>query len=109
MAKVEDQLTLTLSGRWETRSAVLGSLREIVRFELADYYWDRYSESVRALDRQAVVDAAEQLVRRQEVNWVVVGDRRKIGSDICELEASLGEARWSGEVRYLDADGDPVE
>ena len=35
-AKAKDQQILTLAGRWETSSAVLGSLIERVQFDLAD-------------------------------------------------------------------------
>ncbi|MGH9381696.1 MAG: M16 family metallopeptidase [Thermoanaerobaculia bacterium] len=98
--KVKDQNTLTLPGLWETNDAVLGSVSEVVRFGLADDYWDRYPESVRALDRDAVAGAAAQVVRPEELVWVVVGDRK-------EIEAGVREIRL-GEIRYLDADGEPV-
>ncbi len=100
VAKVRDQSTLTLPGQWETNGAVLASLAEIVRFGLADDYWDRYPESVRALDRAAVAGATAQVVRPDEVVWVVVGDRKEIEAGVRELGL--------GEIRYLDADGEPA-
>lgn len=101
VAKVKDQSTLTLPGSWETNDAVLGSLAEIVRFGLADDYWDRYPATVRALDRETVVDAATQIVRPDDVVWVVIGDREEIEAGVRELGL--------GEIRYLDADGEPVQ
>lgn len=95
--KVQDQSTLTLPGRWETNDAVLGSLSEIVRFDLADDYWDLYPATVRALDRETVVDAAKQIVRPDDVVWVVIGDRKEIETGVRELGL--------GEIRHLDADG----
>lgn len=100
VAKVKDQSTLTLPGSWETNDAVLGSLAEIVRFGLADDYWDRYPATVRALDRETVVDAATQIVRPGDVVWVVIGDRKEIEHGVRELGL--------GEIHYLDADGNPT-
>ena len=36
LAKIKDQRTLTLPGRWQTNGAVVGDLAEIVRFDLPD-------------------------------------------------------------------------
>ena len=39
LAKVTDQNTLTLPGRWETNGAVMASIIEMTRFNLPDDYW----------------------------------------------------------------------
>jgi zinc protease len=101
LAKVVDQQTLTLPGRWETGKAVSRSIAQIVRFGFADDYWQGYPEAVRALDLAQVSAAARSVVRADALTWVVVGDRAKIEAGIREL--------GFGEIRVLDADGRPLE
>ena len=100
IAKVKDQRTLSLPGRWETASAVLGSLSEIVRFGLPDDYWDTYAGSVRALTEDEIRQAAVDVVRPEALVWVVVGDRAKIEDGV--------RALGFGEIVLLDADGNVV-
>src|SRR5690606_8563208 len=87
--KVKDRNTLTLPGRWETSSAVLSSIGEIVRFGLDEDYWDIYPERVAALDVEAVSAAARRHLRPGNLVWVVVGDWARIGESVRAL--GLGE------------------
>ena len=100
IAKVKDRRTLSLPGRWETASAVLGSIAEIVRFGLPDDYWDTYAASIRALTEDEIRQAAVDVVRPEALVWVVVGDRAKIEAGIRELGL--------GEIVLLDADGNEI-
>ncbi|MEQ8857621.1 MAG: pitrilysin family protein [Pseudomonadales bacterium] len=99
IAKVKDQSTLTLPGRWETHRAILDAIGEIVRFDLADDYWDRYPEQVRGLDVASVTKAAVDQLHPDRVTWVVIGDWTRIGAAVRELSA--------GEVRLIDTNGVP--
>ena len=101
IAKVKDRRTLSLPGRWETASAVLGSLVEIVRFGLADDYWDGYADAVRALSEEQIHRAAVDVVNPEGLIWVVVGDRGSIEAGIRELDI--------GRVVALDADGNVLD
>ena len=100
IAKVKARRTLSLPGRWETASAVLGSIAEIVRFGLPDDYWDTYAESIRGLTEEEIRQAAVDVLRPESLVWVVVGDRARIEADIREL--------GFGEIVLLDADGNEV-
>ena len=97
---VVDSNTLSLPGRWETSSAVLGSIGEIVRFGLPDDYWSSYAANVRALQLADVDRVARTLITPGELAWVVVGDRARIEADLQELGFD--------EIREVDADGLPV-
>ena len=97
LAKVKRAQTLSLPGRWETASAVLGDIAEIVTYELPDDYWDTYPERVRGLTIEQVSQAAESVIAPDNLLWVVVGDREKIEAEIRELGI--------GEIALLDADG----
>jgi zinc protease len=101
VARAKDKHTLTLPGRWETARAVSRSIAEMVRFDLPDNYWADYPGKVRGLQRADVTDAAERIVQPDNMIWVIVGDREKIEPGIRELNL--------GELRLIDADGNPVE
>jgi zinc protease len=93
--------TLKLAGTWETMGRVAGGLSEMVRFGLPEDYFRTYPDQVRALTRAALASAAQKVARPEKLTWVVVGDRSKI-------EAAIKELNF-GEVKYLDADGNPVK
>ena len=95
--KAKNRRTLSLPGRWETASAVLGSIAQIVRFGLPDDYWDTYADSIRALTEEEIRQAAVDVVHPDGLIWVVVGD-------LTEIEAGIRELGL-GEVMLLDADG----
>ena len=101
IAKVKDRRTLSLPGRWETASAVLGSLVEIVRFGLPDDYWDSYADAVRGLSEEEIHRAAVDVVNPDGLIWVVVGDRGKIEAGIRDLNV--------GRIVPLDADGNVLD
>ena len=101
IGKVKDNNTLSLPGRWETSNAVLRDIGEIVTYDLPDDYWDTYADSVRNLSVEQIVEASEQVIKPDNMIWVVVGDREKIESRIRELEL--------GEITLLDVDGNVLD
>jgi zinc protease len=101
LTKVKRAQTLSLPGRWETASAVLGDIAEIVTYDLPDDYWDTYPVQVRNLTVEQVTAAAREIIAPGNLLWVVVGDREKIDAEIRELGI--------GDITLLDADGQIVE
>ncbi|TAJ95104.1 MAG: insulinase family protein [Gammaproteobacteria bacterium] len=100
LAKVKDQKTLTLPGRWETNAAVLGDIVEIERFSLPKDYWNAFASEVRGLDLEDIAAVTDKYLRPDRMIWVVVGDRAKIEAGIKELNL--------GAIHYIDADGNPA-
>ena len=101
LGKAKDLRTLTLPGRWETNSAIMQDLVQMLRFDLpADYYED-YVTRVRSLDVADVVSAAQTVIEPQRLIWVVVGDRAVIESGLHELAL--------GDVHHLDVDGNLIQ
>ncbi len=98
--KVKNNNTLSLPGRWETASAVLRDIGEIVTFDLPDDYWDTYAENVRNVSGTQIAAAADAVIKPDRLIWVVVGDRAKIESRIRELEL--------GEITLLDQNGNEL-
>lgn len=101
LQKVQDNQSLRLAGRWETNNAVSGSLREIVRFGYEDDYFDRFADRVRALNVEDVAGIAREVVRPDNLVWLVVGDREQIQENI--------EALGLAEVQVLDVDGNAID
>ena len=95
--RAQKNQTLTLAGRWETNGAVLGSLLEIEQYGLADDYYSTYTDAIRALNVDAVNKAAADVLRPDNLVWVIVGDRSRIEEGIRQL--------GYGEIKFLDGDG----
>ena len=97
LKKAQAFQTRALPGSWETISAVANSIGEIVRFDLPDDYYATYPKKVHALAISDLAKAANDVVRPDNLVWVVVGDRAKIETEIRDLG-------W-GDIQLLDADG----
>ncbi len=101
LARVKSDRTLELPGRWETSGEVADAVQELVRFDLADDYWDRYPAEVAALDLDAVHQAAQRHLRPDGLVWVVVGDRAQVTDQI--------HAAGFDHIVLIDADGHPAD
>ena len=99
-AKAIKDRTLRLGGTWETMSAVLGSLAEMVFFKYPDNHFHTYTARLLALKQENVANIAREILHPDQMTWIVVGDRSKI-------EASLRELNW-GTLQMLDADGNAI-
>ncbi|MFB3828152.1 MAG: M16 family metallopeptidase [Bryobacteraceae bacterium] len=98
--RVREQRSLRLSGQFESTSAVVDSIAEMVRNGLPDDFYDTYAANMRKLTLNDVNTAAEKLIKPDRMIWVVVGDRSRIEAGIRELNY--------GELRIVDADGNPA-
>ncbi len=99
--KVKSNNTLSLPGRWETAAAVLRDIGEIVTYDLPDDYWDTYADNVRNVSAAQIAEAADAVIKPENLIWVVVGDRDEIESRVRELEL--------GEIIFLDQDGNELQ
>ena len=100
LARSLDKRTLTLPGRWETAGAVEGDIATIVRYGLADNYWDSYVSELRSVNLEKVNNAAKQYIDPNKMVWLVVGDLAKIEQKVRDLNL--------GDVIILDAEGNEV-
>jgi zinc protease len=71
-----------------------------VRFNLPDDYYASYPRKVHALAVNDLAKAAGDVVRPDNLVWVIVGDRAKIETDIRDLG-------W-GDTQLLDADSNQL-
>jgi zinc protease len=97
LAKIQANETLKLPGSRETLESLSQSITDLVQFGLPDDYYETYAGKVRALKTGDVNDAAKEVVRPDNLIWIVVGDRAKIEAGVRELNL--------GEFRLMGADG----
>jgi zinc protease len=95
----QQNLTLRLTGLWETDQGVAGSLAEIVGSKLPLDFFDTYPSRVNALNATDLKRVAVEVVKPANFVWTVIGDQSKIAP---QLEA-LGL-----KIKLIDADGVPV-
>jgi zinc protease len=101
LAKIQANETLKLPGSRETLDALGQSIVDLVQFGLPDDYYDTYGAKVHALSTSDVNDAAKEVVRPDNMTWVVVGDRAKIEAGVRELNL--------GEFHLMDTNGKVVQ
>jgi zinc protease len=101
LAGAKSNITLALPGGWETANAVAGAIADMVRFDLPQDYYQTYAGKVKSMTLNDMNKAAQEVVRAGNLTWVVVGDRSKIEAGIREL--------GYGDIRLIDADGNPVQ
>ena len=97
LAKVQANETLMLPGSRETIDALEASMVNLVQFGLPDDYYETYAGKVRALKVPDITGAAKEVVRPDNLTWIVVGDRAKIEAGVRELNL--------GEFHLMDANG----
>jgi len=80
---------------------VESDIGQMVKYGLADDYWDSYVEELRKIDLAQVNAAAKSYVTPNKMIWLVIGDRALIEEKVRALNF--------GEVRVIDPEGNPVE
>jgi predicted Zn-dependent peptidase len=99
--KVTKNTVLQLPGQWETNNAVSNSLNELVKYNLDDNYFQTYDKQVRGMDLSDVRQLAKKLVRPDDLQFFVVGDKAKVLPGLKELGFK--------NIIVVDADGNPVK
>ncbi len=99
--KVKTNQILKLPGQWETNSSVNSSVANLVRYDLPDDYYQKYDGNVRNLSIEDIKKVSNVVVKPDEVNWFMVGDRAKIANKLDELGFDA--------IIEIDADGNPIE
>ncbi len=100
LAKSKASNTLSLSGRWESSGAVLGSISQIVQYALPDSYFNEYAAEVQALTLDEVRRISKRIIQPEKLTWVVVGDRAVIEPKLREL--------GFGTIELIDSDGNAL-
>ncbi|MDQ3617259.1 MAG: insulinase family protein, partial [Pseudomonadota bacterium] len=99
LAKITANEIRSLPGAFETAGSVMSTIGGIVRYDRPDDYIARRSAEITAMTPAHVAEAAKA-IDPAAFTWVVVGDLKQIEAPVRALNL--------GEVRILDADGNPV-
>jgi predicted Zn-dependent peptidase len=99
--KTQNNTVMQLPGRWETNGAVAGSVLEIVKFGLADTYYQTFDKDVRNLSLDEIHKLSKKMVKPSQMSWFVVGDKAEILPGLKELGFD--------EIIEIDADGSAKE
>ncbi|MBS0487710.1 MAG: insulinase family protein [Proteobacteria bacterium] len=100
IAKIKDNDVRKMPGQYETARAVLGAMEGIVKYDRPDDYVQTLKAKIEAQKDADVEAAAKQVVRPDNLTWVIVGDQAKIEMPVRALKL--------GDVHLIDADGNPV-
>jgi zinc protease len=101
LTHVQEDEILKLPGSMETLDSVSTDIGSLLRFQWPDNYFDTMPAKIRALTTNDVNAAAKQVIHPDNLTWVIVGDRAKIEAGVRELNL--------GEIKHVDADGNPVQ
>ncbi len=101
IAKTKNQLIHALPGSFETTSAVLGAMKDIVQYGRPDNDVQTLKARLEAVDQPAAEAAIKDIVAPQAMTWVIVGDLKQIQVPVRALKL--------GEVQVLDSDGQPIK
>ncbi|MFN4256280.1 MAG: M16 family metallopeptidase [Saprospiraceae bacterium] len=97
--KTKRNTVLGMAGMWETNGRVNRSLQQLVKYNLSDDYWKKYSDKVNSLTLNQVHAAAKSVVQPSQLGWFVTGDKAKVLPGLQTLNLEIIE---------IDADGKPV-
>lgn len=100
LAAARDDMSLGLTGAWATSAGIANYLMDQQVYGLPDDYYANYPGKVADIRLDAVHREAASLLEGRPLMWIVVGDRAKIEHGIRALDL--------GDVRVIDADGNPV-
>jgi len=98
--KVKTNQVMKLPGQWETNAAVNNSLSEIVKYNLPDDYFQKYGDNVKNLTLKDVQSISKDIIKPNEVNWFMVGDKAKIIEGLEKLGFDA--------IIEIDADGNQI-
>ncbi|MDO8366567.1 MAG: pitrilysin family protein [Saprospiraceae bacterium] len=93
--KTKQNTVLGMSGMWETNAAVNGSVRDVVKYNLPDDYWQKYGNKVQTLTLKDVQATAKSIVQPNNLGWFLAGDAAKtlpglqqLGMEVIQIDAN---------------------
>ncbi|MBA2378902.1 MAG: insulinase family protein [Blastocatellia bacterium] len=88
---------------FETNGQTAGQLANLVTYNLSDSYFNEYIGKVRAVSLADVNRVANRYLQPDRMAILIVGDKNVIEPRLKEIDG------WGSKIKYLDADGDPIE
>ncbi|WP_417623664.1 M16 family metallopeptidase [Paremcibacter congregatus] len=101
LALIRKSKILTLPGKFESGSALLGYMMDNANKGRAHDYAITLPAKYQALNAETIYKTAQDILHPDAITWIVVGDLSKIEQKIRDLDL--------GDVTVVDADGKIVE
>jgi zinc protease len=101
LANAQTNETLNLPGSFETAGQLAGAYSAIVQYKLPENYYNTFTQTVLSMTPEQANALAARTIVPGRLTWMVVGDMSKVEAGVRELNL--------GEVRKIDADGNPVQ
>ncbi len=91
LSKIKNARTLRLPGQYETLSALLGGIEDIVKYNRDYDYLDTIADKRNSIKLEDVQSATSKYLDTNKWTWVIVGDLNEIEDPIRELNIGLLE------------------
>lgn len=88
---------------FETVGQISGQLSNLVVYGLPDSYFNEYIQKINAVTLEDVNRVANKYLTPDKMAILIVGDRKAIEPRLREID------RLGGSIRFLDAEGNPLE
>ena len=101
LADAQTNQTLALPGSFETVGALSENYGQILQYSLPNDYFNTFTKKVMSVTKTEANEMVKRMILPDHLIWIVVGDMKSIEPGIRELNL--------GEIRKIDADGNPVK
>ena len=91
LSKIKQARTLRLPGQFETLSALLGGIEDIVKYDRDFDYLDTIADQRNSIKLEDVQSASTKYLNTNKWTWVIVGDLKQIEAPIRELNIGTVE------------------
>ena len=91
LSKIKQARTLRLPGQFETLSALLGGIEDIVKYDRDFDYLDTIADQRNSIKLEDVQSASTKYLDTNKWTWVIVGDLKEIEAPIRELNIGTVE------------------
>ncbi len=86
LTRAKNYVALSYPSDFQSVGAIAGRLGDLVIYNLADDYFNNYTQRILAVTKDDVVRVAKKYIDPQKIAIVVVGDRKKIEKGIADLK-----------------------
>jgi zinc protease len=95
LRRIREAQVLSLPARWETSRSVVDQIAGLVDLGRSPDFYDTYATKLHEVTPERVLQTAQQLIRSDQLVWILMGDWGKIENDVRAMEL--------GALQILDA------
>jgi predicted Zn-dependent peptidase len=99
----KQNLIRSFPGGFETNGQITGQFSSLVTYGLPDNFFTEYIRNINAVTMADVNRVANKYLTPDKMAILVVGDKAVIEPKLREIDV------WGSTIKYLDAEGNPIE